>query len=105
MDAIDPTAGEAATKAALKAIDDTLYALMRVVDGEAGQLCNERYGVELHAVVKLVTNDEPRVVVHELDANDEGDGWCMGIHGWLSGDFGERPPIEGELSRQPPSAL
>ena len=29
-------------------------------------------------------------VVAELELSD-GDGMCMGYHGWLEGDFGEDP--------------
>lgn len=84
------TEGERA--AALTAIDDALYGLMMVVDGVTGSLRNERHSVEIGVQLRLRDADE---IVATLDLPEEGDGMCMGYHGWLTGDFGDDPVVTG----------
>jgi hypothetical protein len=44
-------------------------------------------------------------LIDEIDLQD-GDGMCMGIHGWREGDFGEHPPaIVREESPAPKRAV
>ncbi|HRO22579.1 MAG TPA: hypothetical protein PLO17_19515 [Alcaligenes phenolicus] len=80
---------EEARAAAEKGIDDALYGLMMVIDGVSGTLANETQHVELSVQVRLVTH-EPPAVAAAIDLR-EGEGMCMGYHGWLEGDFGESP--------------
>ena len=75
---------------ALQAIDDALYGLMQVFDGVTGGLRTDDWAVELRTSVRLRSGD---TVTDELDLLD-GDGMCMGYHGWLRGDFGEDPVTE-----------
>jgi len=80
---------EEARAAAEKGIDDALYGLMMVIDGVSGTLANETQHVELSVQARLVDH-EPPAVAAAIDLR-EGDGMCMGYHGWLEGDFGESP--------------
>ena len=80
--------------AAIKAINDAVYGLMMVLDGVTGSLSNESRRVNLRVFAELVDvkTDE---VVESLDLMD-GDGMCMGYHGWIENDFGDNPPFTAE---------
>ena len=78
-----------ARAAAEKSINDALYGLMMVIDGESGTLSNENQQVELSVQVQLVERSSSDVVA-AIDLR-EGDGMCMGYHGWREGDFGKHP--------------
>lgn len=88
---IDARLDESAKEAALKAIDDTLYGLMMVIDGTSGTLEGGRHSVRLSVSALLTTDGE---VEQSLDLMTDGDGMCMGFHGWQEGDFGDQPLIE-----------
>ena len=82
IERLDPNLDEAAKQAALKAIDDTVYGLMMILDGVTGHLAN----VRLQTKVRLESkSDEP---IASIDLF-HGDGMCMGFHMWREGDFGE----------------
>lgn len=68
-------------------IDDAIYGLMMMMDGVTGTLSNEEYLVRIESKILLEKNDE---LVQEINTL-EGDGMCMGFHGWKEGDFGEDP--------------
>jgi hypothetical protein len=90
-DRLDPTVDAATRAAAEHAIDDTLYGLMMVIDGVTGALRNPQNRVELRVTARLVRRaDSHEELVEELDLAD-GDGMCMGYHGWVAGDFGKDP--------------
>jgi hypothetical protein len=72
---------------ALKAIDDALYGLMMVIDGVTGGLCDPERLVRFDARVTLAEHGQDTATVRLAD----GDGMCMGFHGWREGDFGEAP--------------
>lgn len=86
---IDPALSAEARTAAEKGVDDALYGLLMVIDGASGMLANEAQHVELGVHVRLV-NHAPEEVVAAMDLRD-GDGMCMGYHGWLKGDYGRSP--------------
>lgn len=88
-DQIDPGLDEGARDAAHKAIDDALYGLMMVVDGVTGALENRTHAVRLDLSVHLIKDDLP---IETLSLR-EGDGMCMGYHGWRDGNFGVDPII------------
>ena len=75
-----------------KGIDDAVYGLMMVIDGVSGALSNDSDRVELSVVARHVRNKETgeATVINELNLAD-GDGMCMGYHGWLKGNFGSNP--------------
>lgn len=62
---------------------------MMLIDGVTGGLRNPEYEVALSMVTRLVAREGDRTV-QELDLKD-GDGVCMGFHGWKEGDFGRDP--------------
>src|SRR5262245_1598097 len=86
IDQLDPSLNEAARKAALKAINDTVYGLMMILDGVSGDLANAEHSVRLQAKVCLKSkSDEP---IASIDLF-HGDGMFMGFPMWRQGDFGE----------------
>jgi len=91
IDRIEQALSAEAHAAAKKGIDDALYGLMMVLDGVTGALANETQRVELAVQARLV-NRSPEKIVVELDLKD-GDGMCMGYHGWLEGNYGEDPVV------------
>ena len=88
---LDPNLDATARWAALQAINDAVYGLIMLIDGVSGGLRNSEYSlhVETKACLKRTGSGE---VTYSLDLN-EGDGFCMGYHGWLEGDFGEDPVV------------
>ena len=83
-----------AKTAALKAIDDTVYGLMMVLDGVTGGLGNSEYQVHLRTEVCLARKGSGEII-ESLDLM-QGDGMCMGYHAWLQGDFGEDPVVSAD---------
>lgn len=95
--AIDQLAPELSAEeraAAVAAVNATMYQLMSVIDGVKTGLSNSQYQVDLRMIVQLQRNDADQAsVLEHLDLRD-GDGMCMGIHGWLEGDYGACPIVE-----------
>lgn len=87
---LGPHASEEARAAVKTAVNNTIYALMMQVDGVADGLRGSEYEVELTFGVQLTKDG---TVVDSVDLR-EGDGFCMGYHGWIEGDFGEDPVVE-----------
>jgi len=87
---IDPQLAPNARVAVEKGIDDAVYGLMMILDGVTGALSNATHRVELGVTVRLVEAQAPGKVVAELDLA-QGDGMCMGYHGWREGNFGDDP--------------
>lgn len=69
----------------IKGIDDTIYGLMMIFDGVSGTLENNQYRVRIESTILLEKNE---LIVKEINTKD-GDGMCMGFHGWKEGDFGD----------------
>jgi hypothetical protein len=94
IDKIDPGLSPDARAAALKGIDDAVYGLMMVLDGVSGRLQNAKLAVHLKVAAQLVRREPANQgdLIADVDLF-EGDGMCMGYHGWLEGDFGEDPII------------
>jgi hypothetical protein len=93
VDAMPAAFGPAEREAALKGIDDAVYGLMMVIDGVSGGLSNDKHRLSLETKVRLSTvhGGDP---IQELDLS-EGDGMCMGYHGWKNDDYGRvRPAVE-----------
>jgi len=89
---IDPHLSQDAQAAARKGIDDAVYGLMMILDGVTGGLANSHNQVNLRVAVQLTDRDSHKTI-SEVDLAD-GDGMCMGYHGWLEKDFGETPVVE-----------
>ncbi|SDI99918.1 hypothetical protein [Chryseobacterium jejuense] len=71
-------------EAHIKAIDNTIYGMMMQMDGIFDSLENENYRLALQTNIVLYKDEE---VIEELNTLD-GDGMCMGFHGWIENDFG-----------------
>lgn len=69
----------------ISGIDDAIYGLMMMMDGVVGTLQNDEYTVRIENNILLERNGEAIQKVNTLD----GDGMCMGFHGWKEGDFGD----------------
>jgi hypothetical protein len=92
MDRIDPALSDEARASVQKGIDDAVYGLMMVIDGVTGAISNPSRTVYIDFIVRLATrgDSEGGGVLSEVDLR-QGDGMCMGYHGWLEGDFGKDP--------------
>jgi hypothetical protein len=92
MERIDPALTGEARAAVKKGIDDALYGLMMIIDGVSGSISNASHTVHIDFIVRLATrgDSENGGVLSEVDLRN-GDGMCMGYHGWLEGDFGKDP--------------
>ncbi|MEJ5103859.1 MULTISPECIES: hypothetical protein [Chryseobacterium] len=75
---------ETLREAHLKAIDNTIYGMMMQMDGIFNPLENENYHLALQTNIVLYKDGK---VIEELNTLD-GDGMCMGFHGWIDDDFG-----------------
>lgn len=92
IDQIARTTSTKKRKAIIKGINDALYGMMMVIDGVSGRLQNDKYAVVLENKVKLLQLKKGVAKpVEEIDLAD-GDGMCMGFHGWLENDYGEDRP-------------
>ncbi len=83
-----------ARAAALQAVDDAVYGLMQLLDGVSDPLSNDECYVTLRTTAELRRSSDD-AVLHALDLQD-GDGMCMGFHGWVDGDFGDFPVTEDD---------
>jgi hypothetical protein len=92
MEKIDPALTGEVRAAVQKGIDDAVYGLMMVIDGVSGGISNASRTVYIDFIVRLSTrgDSEGAGVLSEVDLR-QGDGMCMGYHGWLEGDFGNDP--------------
>ena len=92
MEQIDPGLSAAEISAAKKGIDDAIYGLMMVIDGVSGGISNAKHNVSIDFVVRLTRREDgsDRPSMSEIDLR-QGDGMCMGYHGWIEDDFGEHP--------------
>lgn len=75
-----------------KGIDDAVYGLMMVIEGASGGLSNATQTVYIDFIARLAKrgNAGDVAVLSEIDLR-QGDGMCMGFHGWLEADFGQYP--------------
>lgn len=99
MDGIDPALPDDVRAAIQKGIDDAVYGLMMLIDGVTGGLSNATHTVYIDFIARLASRDDSGSceVQSEIDLR-QGDGMCMGYHGWLEGDFGEDPVAASKQS-------
>jgi hypothetical protein len=92
---IDPHLAPDVRAAVEKGIDDALYGLMMIVDGVSGSLSSASNEVHVALLVRHMQKQKngDSELVEEVDLA-YGDGMCMGMAGWLEGDFGEPPPVK-----------
>jgi hypothetical protein len=72
--------------AAEKAISDTLYGFMMLLDGVIDSSIDKEHGVEF-ALIARVFDQNTREYLEEIELAPDGDGLCMGIHMWEDGEF------------------
>lgn len=95
MERIDPALPEGVRAAIQKGIDDAVYGLMMVIEGVTGGLSNAGYTVSIDFIARLAARGNSSQGGVLADTNlRQGDGMCMGYHGWLEGDFGKHPVAE-----------
>lgn len=92
MERIDPALPDDVRSAVQKGINDAVYGLMMVIEGVTGGLSNVSHTAYIDFIARLATRGGSGAggVLSEVDLR-QGDGMCMGYHGWLEGDFGEHP--------------
>jgi hypothetical protein len=91
---LDPHFDEAIRQVAIDAINTTVYELMSLIDGVSLGLRNAEYQIDLRMIAQWYRRAEPQdVLLEQLDLR-EGDGMCMGFHGWMDGDYGDHPVVE-----------
>ena len=88
---IDPMLDITARNAAEKAIDDTLYGLMQLIEGIPAAFQNDTHRLDLELFVRLSRRSDGAEVARMNLA--ESDGLCMGYHMWRQGDFGSHPVV------------
>lgn len=103
LDRIPAAASEDARQVAVRAVDDTLYGLMQLVDGFAPPLQNDAHKLFVDVVGRLVDVATGKVVAAQ--SLHDGDGACMGVHLWLDRAFEPAPatPIPPFTPRAPAS--
>ena len=74
---------------ALERVRDAVYGLCMIADGVSGDM----RGREVTARVSISISLTDTATGRELERLElaEGDGACMGFHGWVQGDFGDVP--------------
>ncbi len=98
---VDAALDEDAKRAVLASIDEAVYGLMMVADGVSGRLANPTHSVELKLSVVVREGEK---VVEELNLAD-GDGMCMGFHGWVDDDFGAVPVVRPRKAKKASAAM
>lgn len=83
---INPNCSVEEKLVAEKAISDTLYGFMMLLDGVIDSSIDQDHGVEF-ALIARVYNQNTREYLEEVELAPDGDGLCMGIHIWEDGEF------------------
>jgi hypothetical protein len=71
-------------------VDRTLYGALQVLDGVTPPIGNEDLDVEF-VLTARVSDRVTGQVIDEIELGQNGEGLCMGFHGWVEGDFGSVP--------------
>lgn len=77
-----PRERELATAAAR----DAIYGMMMLFDGVADSDIDSRHSACYKLIAEIILNDDDRVVA-DFELAPDGDGLCMGYHGWLDSNF------------------
>ena len=90
IDQIDKTLEDDVKAEIIKGINNAIYGLMMIFDGVSGRLKNSEFTVGLETKVVLSKkNDSGEDIIIDQVNIIQGDGMCVGYHGWLEGDFGK----------------
>lgn len=78
---------------------NALYAMMQLLDGYWD---NDVDGTQQIAYqLRGSVTDGNGKVCHEFELAPDGDGLCLGIHGWEEGDFGQTIWAKANNGKQP----
>lgn len=75
-------------KIAQKAALDAIYGMMMLLDGVADTKIDKLHRVEYVLLAQVLQAAHPQPV-EQFELAPNGDGLCMGYHGWVAGDFGQ----------------
>lgn len=92
IDKISPDVNEQTRQHIIQGIDNALYGLMMIMDGVSGTLQNDTYEISIESNLVLTRDRQIIQTINTLD----GDGMCMGFHGWKEDDFGTDPVCQPE---------
>jgi hypothetical protein len=81
---------EAANTEAAAVVDRTLYGALQVLDGVTPPIGNEDLDIEF-VLTARVSDRATGQLIDEIELGPNGEGLCMGFHGWVEGDFGSVP--------------
>jgi hypothetical protein len=79
-----PAQRELAEKAAL----DAIYGVMMLLDGVARSPIDDEHRAEYVLSLRVLRESE-EAPVERFELAPDGDGLCMGFHGWVAGNFGK----------------
>lgn len=79
-----------ARAAAEKAVFDALYGVMMILEGIVGGPLDDEHQVR-YTLLAHVENRYVKAPLTTIELAPNGEGLCMGIHGWFKGDFGQEP--------------
>ena len=79
-----PAQRQLAEKAAL----DAIYGVMMLLDGVAGSPIDDQHRAQYVLSLRVLSESEDGPV-EQFELAPEGDGLCMGFHGWVAGNFGK----------------
>jgi hypothetical protein len=85
---VPATASREACELVQKAALDAIYGMMMLFDGMASTEVGPDYRVE-YVLLSRIRSTESDAVLEQIELTPDGDGLCMGYHGWVAGDFGE----------------
>lgn len=70
---------------AVESIDNTLYAVLMMLDGVADLKLDSKHSTEYSLMQRVF--DEESKLVSEIELAPNGDGLCMGFHDWKANEF------------------
>jgi hypothetical protein len=81
---------ETVNTGAAAVVDRALYGALQVLDGVTPPIGNEELHIEF-VLTARVSDRATGQVIDEIELGPNGEGLCMGFHGWVEGDFGSVP--------------
>jgi hypothetical protein len=88
IERIPVTANPECRSAAVRAIDDTIYLMLALLDGVPARSVGPEAVAEYVLNVRIKRKGLKAAETFELSPG--GDGLCMGFAGWRDGNFGDR---------------
>ena len=85
---VPESAPSAVREAAEKAALDAIYGMMMLLDGVVDTKIDNAHRVE-YVLLARVLRIKGGQAAEQFELAPDGDGLCMGYHGWAAGDFGE----------------